>query len=86
VADARRVDSDRRLPRRVPPGPFHQWTTDNAYETTHYWSAYPEATTATSAAFGAQGVRRTALADRAITPDEFAREWACFLASVQGDL
>ena len=76
------------FPGVFPPGPFHQWTTDNAYETTHYWSAYPEATTRdvgralrVHEAFGA-----LPSLDRAITPEEFARDWAGFLASVQADL
>jgi hypothetical protein len=76
------------FPDVFPPGPFHQWTTDNAYETTHYWSAYPEATTRdvgralrVHKAFGALPAP-----GRAITPDEFALEWVGFLASVQGDL
>ena len=36
------MDSDGRLPRPIPPDPFHQWTADSG-ETAHYWTAYPDA-------------------------------------------
>ena len=76
VADARRVDADRGLPRVFPPTPFHQWTTDNAYETTHYCRRIRRRRPATSAARSGC-TRRSAHCPRpiAIAPDEFALEW-----------
>ena len=35
----------RGFPDVFPSGPFHEWTVDNAFEASHYWVAYPSATT-----------------------------------------
>ncbi len=76
-----------RFPDMFPPADFHQWTLDNAYETTHYWSAYPEATT--------HGVGRALRvhAALALLPDpdvvgatEFAAAWRRLVTDVQLDL
>lgn len=77
-----------RFPDMFPPGPFHQWTVDNAYETTHYWSAYPEATTRDVG----RALRVSAALDRLPTPNGelspagFQRAWRAFLAEAQRDL
>lgn len=77
-----------RFPDMFPPEPFHQWTIDNSYESSHYWSAYPEATTRDVGR--ALRVRRAAdaLAPdlESVAPDDFLRRWRVFLADVQGDL
>jgi hypothetical protein len=76
-----------RFPDISPPGPFHQWTLDNVYETTHYWCAYPDATT--------RDVGRSLRVDEAfaqlpspdaVSPEEFRRAWLGFLTARQGDL
>jgi hypothetical protein len=76
------------FPGMFPPEPFHQWTADNAYETTHYWTAYPDATTRdvgralrVQAAFG-----RLSGVTAETTPEEFATAWDGFLAEAQADL
>jgi hypothetical protein len=76
-----------RFPDVSPPGPFHRWTIDNAYETAHYWSAYPEATTHDIG----RALRVRAGFDSLPSPDrvsaeEFALAWQSFVTDVQGDL
>jgi len=74
------------FPDMFPPGPFHQWTIDNAYETTHYWSAYPDATTRDVG----RALRVQAALDELpgsdVPADEFATAWAAAIARVQHDL
>jgi hypothetical protein len=71
-----------------PPEPFHRWTADNAYDTTHYWSAYPDATTRDVG----RALRVQATFDRlptptaTTTPSEFDGAWQAFLAEAHADL
>jgi hypothetical protein len=76
------------FPGLFPPGPFHQWTADNAYDTTHYWSAYPEATTRDVGRALRVYDASTALPapDSGVGAAEFARAWGSFLAETQADL
>ena len=77
-----------RFPDMFPSAPFHQWTVDNAYETAHYWSAYPDATTRDVG----RALRMTAASLElptdldSIAPADFERSWRVFLAENQGDL
>ncbi len=77
-----------RFPDMFPSAPFHQWTVDNAYETAHYWSAYPDATTRdVGRALRMTAASRGLPADLdSIAPAEFERLWRRFLAENQGDL
>ncbi len=76
------------FPGLFPPEPFHQWTADNAYETAHYWTAYPEATTRDvgRALRVHTAFQRLPLPDADVAPAEFARAWHEFLAESQIDL
>ena len=76
-----------RFPDMFPPADFHQWTLDNAYETTHYWSAYPVATTHDVG----RALRVQDGMDGLPDPDEvgaaaFAQAWRLMVARVQLDL
>jgi hypothetical protein len=75
-----------KFPDMFPPGPFHQWTVDNAYPTDHYWSAYPEATTRDVG----RALRVQADFEKLPSPDRrtrsFERKWRSFLSKRQGDL
>jgi hypothetical protein len=77
-----------RFPDMFPPAPFHQWTIDNAYETTHYWSAYPKASTRDVGR--ALRVTNAFKALPAVTdstkPADFENAWQAFLVSTQSDL
>ena len=77
-----------RFPGISPPGPFHQWTADNAYETTHYWCAYPDATTREVGRSLRVNTAFDRLAEhRAVDDDdEWRNRWNAFLVEVQGDL
>ncbi len=76
-----------RFPDISPPGPFHQWTLDNVYETTHYWCAYPMATTRdVGRSLRVQKAFAELPSPDAVSPDEFQRAWLAFLTARQGDL
>ncbi len=76
------------FPGMFPPGPFHQWTTDHAYETTHYWSAYPDATTRDvgRALRVREAFTELPHPDAHVSPDDFHNAWQTFLSRVQADL
>jgi hypothetical protein len=76
------------FPDVFPSGPFHQWTADNAYETTYYWSAYPTATTRDvgRALRVRDSFAELPAPESDVSPDEFARAWDAFLARAQADL
>lgn len=78
----------RGFPDMFPPEPFHRWTVDNAYEATHYWSAYPEATTkdvgrALRVEARVDELRRALVGSSAA---EAERHWSTFLTATQRDL
>jgi hypothetical protein len=76
-----------RFPDMFPPADFHQWTLDNAYETTHYWSAYPEATTHEVGRALRVHTALAALPDPDVVgAAEFASAWRRVVADVQLDL
>jgi len=76
------------FPDMFPPGPFHQWTVDNAYPTDHYWSAYPDATTRDVG----RALRVRDAVDALPSPDgrlraaRFEHAWRSMLAEIQNDL
>ncbi len=76
------------FPDMFPPAGFHQWTIDNAYETTSYWSAYPDATTrhVGRALRVLEAAEHLPDPDADIDPDEFATQWRRFVAETQRDL
>ena len=77
-----------RFPDMFPPAPFHQWTVDNAYETGHYWSAYPAASTRDvgRALRVASAFHTLPAATGDLTAAEFSTAWLAFLAATQNDL
>lgn len=78
----------RRFPDMFPAAGFHQWTLDNAYETAHYWSAYPDATTRDVGRALRLSAAASHLSDGlgSTTPEAFERAWKSFLSENQGDL
>ncbi|HEX2383816.1 MAG TPA: hypothetical protein VHI95_14330 [Acidimicrobiales bacterium] len=78
----------RGFPDVFPSGPFHEWTVDNAFEASHYWVAYPSATTKdVGRALRVRGevdVLRRAIAGA--PPESVAEHWTAFLARTQRDL
>jgi hypothetical protein len=75
------------FPDMFPSAGFHQWTVDNAYETTHYWSAYPAGTTkGVGRALRVQDGLDALPSPDDVTPDEFANAWRRFVAERQLDL
>jgi hypothetical protein len=76
------------FPDMFPPVGFHQWTVDNAYETTHYWSAYPDASTREvgRALRVLAAAERLPSADDDISAEEFSAAWRRFVADAQRDL
>ena len=77
-----------RFPDMFPPGPFHQWTVDNAYPIGHYWSAYPEATTRDvgRALRVREAFEKLPSPDGKIRSASFERKWRALLSDVQRDL
>ena len=76
-----------RFPDMFPPADFHQWTLDNAYETTHYWSAYPEATThEVGRSLRVHDALATLPDPDEVGTTEFAAAWRRLVANVQLDL
>jgi hypothetical protein len=66
-----------------PIGPFSAWAVDNAFDESHYYSAYPEATPAmVGAALAVQRRFDEFLSERG----DFEAAWRRFLTDVQGDL
>jgi hypothetical protein len=78
----------KRFPDMFPPGPFHQWTVDNAYPTGHYWSAYPAATTRdVGRALRVRNAFDGLPAPTGRTrPARFERRWRSMLTEIQNDL
>jgi hypothetical protein len=76
------------FPDMFPPVGFHQWTVDNAYETTHYWSAYPDASTREvgRALRVLAAAERLPSADDDISAEEFSLAWRRFVVDAQRDL
>jgi hypothetical protein len=76
-----------RFPDMFPPADFHQWTLDNAYETTHYWSAYPEASTReVGRALRVQEALESLPDPDRVSATELAVAWRQLVARVQLDL
>jgi hypothetical protein len=73
------------FPKAVPPGPFKAYIRDNAHTTSHYYSAYPEATATMVLGSLELAPKVRALRDRAagMSPDEFARAWESLLTETQ---
>jgi hypothetical protein len=76
------------FPGLFPSAPFHQWTADHAYETSHYWSAYPDATTRDvgRALRVCDAFSALPTPDGDIDVNEFALAWETFVTRAQADL
>jgi hypothetical protein len=75
-------------PKPLPTGPFKTYIDDHQLVASHFYSAYPEATTTIVLSALNVEERLAAFRDRTrgMNPDEFARAWRAFLAEVQEDL
>jgi len=73
------------FPKPLPTGPFKKYIHQNEIEASHFWSAYPEATT--TMVLGALELTTRLEEFQAHTknadPDEFAAAWSAFLTDVQ---
>jgi hypothetical protein len=73
------------FPKPLPTGPFKHYIHENEIEASHFWSAYPDATT--TMVLGAIELAER-LADfqertKNVSPGEFADAWSAFLTDVQ---
>jgi hypothetical protein len=76
------------FPRALPTAPFKEYIRSNELPSSHYFSAYPEATVSTIEASRQLEPKLLALAERAptLTPEEFLRDWETFLEQAQAYL
>lgn len=76
------------FPQPKPTAPFKQYIKENELEASHFYSAYPQATT--TMVLAAHDLERKFDAFKGriegATPDAFAEAWRAFLSEVQGDL
>jgi hypothetical protein len=74
------------FPKPLPTGPFKDYIKRNEYEASHFYSAYPEATTTIVKSSLALDKKLTDFKERTrgMDADSFAAEWRKFLADVQG--
>lgn len=77
-----------RYPHSVPLTPFHEYIRYNQLETTHYYSAYPLASSndVKAAKKVAQALAGFDAASQDVTPDAFLKNYYALLRSVQNDL
>jgi hypothetical protein len=73
------------FPKAVPPGPFKEYIRENAHPTSHYYSAYPEATATMVLGSLQLEPKVRELHERAagMSPEEFARAWQALLTESQ---
>ncbi len=76
------------FPQPLPTTPFKEYIKRNELEVSHFYSAYPQATTTmVLAALGlAQKLEQFKEQTRGATPEDFARAWRELLSDVQGSL
>jgi hypothetical protein len=76
------------FPKPLPTGPFKRYIQSHELIASHYYSAYPEATTTIVLSALALDKELRAFRDRArgMDPAAFAREWNAFLEKTQADL
>ncbi len=76
------------FPQPLPTGPFKQYIKANELQASHFYSAYPQATTTmVRAALDLAPKLESFMAQtEGKSPEEFATEWRRFLAEVQGKL
>lgn len=76
------------FPKPLPTGPFKEYIKRNELEASHFYSAYPHATTTMirAALDLAPRLERFTEQSNGKTPEEFAQAWREFLAEVQGSL
>jgi hypothetical protein len=76
------------FPKPLPTGPFKRYIQRHELIASHYYSAYPEATTTIVLSALALDTELRAFRDRArgMDPAKFAREWDAFLEKTQADL
>lgn len=77
-----------RYPHSVPLTPFHEYIRYNQIETTHYYSAYPLASSndVKAAKKVAQALAGFDAASQDVSPDAFLKNYYALLRSVQNDL
>ena len=73
------------FPKPLPTAPFKAYIKRNEYEASHFYSAYPEATTTMVTAALALDEKLQAFKQRTggMDPERFAAEWRAFLSDVQ---
>jgi hypothetical protein len=74
------------FPKPLPTAPFKAYIKRNEYDVSHFYSAYPEATTTmVTAALELDGkLAEFKQRTRGMDPERFAAEWRAFLTDVQG--
>jgi hypothetical protein len=76
------------FPGPLPTAPFKKYIHDNEVEASHFYAAYPEATTTMVLQARDLEGKLSTLRERAagMDPEAFAAAWRAFLTDVQGDL